>query len=77
MKLLEMHAEYSNLLAEALAYKAIGADKSAWDRFYIFRDKIGKYEAEFEDVYDHGLAMNSLKNNVFSMLTNRPEAAYM
>ncbi len=60
MKLLLMHAEYANLLSEALAFKAMGADKSAWGKFYIFRDKIGKYEAAFEDVYDHGLAMNSL-----------------
>ena len=77
MRILQMHAEYANLLSEALAYKALGADKSAWEKFFEFRDKIGKYEAEFADVYDHGLAMESLKNNVFNLNTNRPEAAYM
>ena len=77
MRVLKMHAEYANLFSEALAYKALGADKSAWEKFFEFRDKIGKYEAEFAGVYDHGLAMESLKNNVFSLNTNRPEAAYM
>ena len=77
MRVLKMHAEYANLFSEALAYKALGADKSAWGKFFEFRDKIGKYEAEFAGVYDHGLAMESLKNNVFSLNTNRPEAAYM
>ena len=77
IRLLEMHAEYANLFAEALAYKALGADKSAWEKYFEFRDKIGKREAEFALVYDHGLAMESLKNNVFNLNTNRPEAAYM
>lgn len=77
IRLLEMHAEYANLFSEALAFKALGADKSAWEKFFEFRDKIGKYEAEFAAVYDHMLAMNSLKNNVFNLNTNRPEAAYM
>lgn len=77
IRLLEMHAEYANLFAEALAYKALGADKSAWEKYFEFRDEIGKREAEFALVYDHGLAMESLKNNVFNLNTNRPEAAYM
>ena len=77
MRLLEKHAEYSNMLADALTYKAIGADKSAWEKFNHLVDAFGKYEAELQSVYDHGLAMNSLKNNVFTLKTNRPEAAYM
>ena len=77
IRLLEMHAEYAALLSEALAFKAIGADKSAWEKFYEFRDTIGKYEAEYQAVYDHGLAMNSLKNNVFAKLTALPEAPFM
>ena len=77
MKLLEMHAEYANLLAEALAFKAVGADKSAWEGYYNLRDTIGKYESEFESVYDHGLAMNSLKNNVFAKLTSLPESPFV
>ncbi|MBE6645310.1 MAG: DUF4838 domain-containing protein, partial [Ruminococcaceae bacterium] len=76
MKVLELHAEYANLLAEALAFKALGLDKSAWEKYYILRDTIGKYEAEFQGVYDHGLAMNSLKNNVFSLLTSLPESPF-
>jgi len=55
----------------------MGADKSAWEKFAIFRDTMGKFEAEYRGVYDHGLAMNSLKNNVFAKQTNLPEAAYM
>jgi len=77
IRLLEMHAKYANLLSEALAFKAMGADKSAWEKFAIFRDTMGKFEAEYRGVYDHGLAMNSLKNNVFAKQTNLPEAAYM
>lgn len=77
IRVLEMHAEYARLFSEALAFKALGADKSAWEKYFEFRDKVGKYEAEFGAVYDHGLAMESLKNNVFNLNTNRPEAAYM
>lgn len=76
-RLLEKHTEYCNLLADGLIYKANGADKSAWDRFHIFRDTFGKYEAELQSVYDHGLAMNSLKMNVFALQTNLPESVYM
>jgi len=77
VRLLEKHAEYANLFADALFYKAKGADKSAWERFNIFRDTFGKYEAEYQSVYDHGLAMNSLKMNVFALKTNLPESVYM
>ena len=77
IRVLEMHAEYARLFSEALAFKALGADKSAWEKYFEFRDKVGKYEAEFGAVYDHGLAMESLKNNVFNLNTSRPEAAYM
>ena len=77
VRLLEMHAEYCNLISDALMFKANGMDKSAWEKFDLFCNTIGKYEAEFQTVYDHGLAMNSLKNNVFSLKTNRPEAVYM
>ena len=77
VRVLEMHAEYCNLISDALMFKANGMDKSAWEKFDLFCNTIGKYEAEFQTVYDHGLAMNSLKNNVFSLKTNRPEAVYM
>lgn len=77
VRLLEMHAEYCKLFADAMMFKAKGMDQSAWEKFNLFRDTIGKYEAEYQGVYDHGLAMNSLKNNVFSLKTNRPESVYM
>jgi hypothetical protein len=77
VRLLEMHTEYCNLISDALMFKANGMDKSAWEKFNLFCNTMGKYEAEFQTVYDHGLAMNSLKNNVFSLKTNRPEAVYM
>jgi len=77
VRLLEMHAEYCNLFADAMMFKARGMDQSAWDKFNLFRDTVGKYEAEYQSVYDHGLAMNSLKNNVFSLKSNLPESVYM
>ena len=77
VRLLEMHAKYCKLFADAMMFKAKGMDQSAWEKFNIFRDTIGKYEAEYQGVYDHGLAMNSLKNNVFNLKTNLPESIYM
>ena len=77
VRLLEMHTKYCNLMADAMFYKVKGMDQSAWDRFNILRDTIGKYEAEFQAVYDHGLAMNSFKNNIFAKATSLPELAIM
>ena len=72
-----MHVEYCNLFADAMMFKARGMDQSAWDKFNIFCSTIGKCEYQFQLVYDHGLAMNSLKNNIFAKKTNLPELAYM
>ncbi len=77
VRLLEMHAEYCNLFADAMMFKARGMDQSAWDKFNVLCSTVGKYEYQFRLVYDHGLAMNSLKNNIFAKKTNLPELAYM
>ena len=77
VRLLEMHAEYCNLFADAMTFKARGMDQSAWEKFNILCSTIGKYEYEFRSVYDHGLAMNSLKNNVIAEKTSLPELAIM
>lgn len=66
VRLLEMHADYCDMLAEAFAEKCIGNDKAANELFQKFRIEMGRREAEFELVYDHLLLMGALYNIVFS-----------
>ena len=68
VRLLEKHAKFAKLLADALIPKALGNDDEA-DRLYkIMAQETGKYEAEFENCYDHGLAYYAL-DKVFGTRT--------
>ena len=61
VRLLELHARFCELLAEALIPKTMGNDAEADRLFEAMRDELGKQEIYFQNCYDHGLAMYSLK----------------
>ena len=56
VRLLELHAKYVELIAEALRHKALGDDKEYSRLIRVAADEIGREEARFEKYYDHALA---------------------
>ena len=52
VRLLEFHALYSEMLADALIEKAVGNDEAAAQLLRKMRDVVGKYELQFERYYD-------------------------
>ncbi|MBO5868548.1 MAG: DUF4838 domain-containing protein, partial [Oscillospiraceae bacterium] len=61
VRLLELHALFCDLLADALVEKAAGNDDKAMELFEVMKTEIGKYECYFQTCYDHGLAFYSLE----------------
>jgi len=59
VRLLEMHAEYVLLIADAFIKKALGEDEEAEELIWAAAEEIGKREIEFEPYYDHTLAFYS------------------
>ena len=72
VRLLEVHADMVDNLADALAEKCLGHDEKANELYDKMRVEIGKHEAEFELLYDHIIWAGSLKNVVFSKPTQEP-----
>ena len=66
VRLLEMHADFVDMLSDALAEKCVGNDDMAMEYYEKFRIEMGRREAEFGLVYDHLLLTNALYNVVFS-----------
>lgn len=69
VRLLEYHAEFANILAEAMIPKCLGDDEGARERFEVLIDKMGKNEEKIEMYYDHCLAINALKANIFDKVS--------
>jgi len=72
VRLLEMHAKYAELLADALIPKTKGDDDEADRLFKIMVDETGKDEVYFQTCYDHGLAIYSIKP-IFDQRTKNSE----
>ena len=70
VRLLEYHAEYTNILAEAMAYKCVGKDSAANAKIDELMDKMGAHEQKIETYYDHCLAINALKASIFRFNSN-------
>ena len=60
VRLLEHHADFADMLADALIAKACGNDGEATRLYNELRLNFGKREAAIEPYYDHGLAFISL-----------------
>lgn len=69
-RLLEYHAEYTKILAEAMAYKCVGKDKEADEKLRELTDKMGAHEEKIEMYYDHCLAINALQASIFKFNSN-------
>ena len=70
MRLLKLHAEYVQGLAQAMALKSLGKDAEAKDAALAFFAEFGKNEVAWERYYDHMLmvhAMNVIFNSKSSM----------
>ena len=72
VRILEKHAKYAKLLADALIKKAEGHDDEADALFAVIKEEMGKEELSIERWYDHSLAMTSL-NMLFSVRTKVTE----
>lgn len=66
VRILEMHADFVDMLSDALAEKCVGNDDGATECYEKFRVEMGKRECEFALVYDHLLHTGALFNVVFS-----------
>ncbi len=60
VRLLEMHARFAELFAQALIPKALGQDDEADEFFEVLKDEMGKKEIYFQSCYDHGLLFYDL-----------------
>ena len=69
VRLLEKHADYMELFADALISKAVGDDKKASDAYAVMRETMGRAELGIQTCYDHGLVFYAL-NRVFDTKTN-------
>ena len=70
VRLLEYHAEYANLLAEAMIPKCQGNDDLAKEKLDVITDRMGRHEQAIEMYYDHCLAINALKATIFNLVSN-------
>ena len=69
VRLLEMHADYADMLAEALREKALGNDDEALKIYQRMRIEMGKREIYFQTCYDHSLIFYSF-DPIFRSKTN-------
>ena len=74
IRLLEQHADYCDMLAAALAEKAMGNDAAASELYKALRLEFGRREARMEACFDHGLCIITL-NRIFDRKTNLSEPA--
>ncbi|MBE6597486.1 MAG: DUF4838 domain-containing protein [Ruminococcaceae bacterium] len=68
VRILERHAKFAELFADALIPKALGDDDRADELRYKMASEMGKEEAYMERCYDHGLAFYAI-NRIFSKKT--------
>ena len=68
VRLLELHALYCDMLADALILKCQGKDAEGKAALEEMKAECGKYEAYFQPIYDHYLACISL-DRIFNMVT--------
>ena len=66
VRLLELHADYADMLTDVFVAKAAGDDAEADVRYKTLMEEMGKREIYFETCYDHPLLFNS-----FSTVINK------
>jgi hypothetical protein len=76
VRLLEIHAIFAEMYAEALYFKCQGNDAKAYEKFQELRLEMGKHEAEFEGRYDFNLSITSLNQIFNSKVFRLPTAEF-
>ena len=76
VRLLEIHAIFAEMYAEALYFKCQGNDEKAYEKFRELRLEMGKHEAEFEGRYDFNLSITSLNQIFNSKVFRLPTAEF-
>ena len=66
VRLLELHADYADMLTDVFVAKAAGDDEEADKRYKILNDEMSRREVYFETCYDHALLFNA-----FSTVINK------
>ena len=77
MRVLYAYNELVRLLARAMIEKANGRDDAAKAVYNEMKSEIGKYEAEIEQYYDQGLALNAFRVIFEYTKSNLPQVDYM
>ncbi len=54
-RLLELHADYADMLSDVFIAKAAGDDEEGDRRYERMKEEMGRREVYFENCYDHGL----------------------
>ena len=70
LKLLKYHLTYVEMLAEAYAYKALGDDKTAREKYDTLVDTMAKAELDIQQYYDHGLCCKALATVFIKTVTH-------
>ena len=74
VRLLEVHADFTELYAKAFYYKCQGDDDRAIEEYEKLIDAMGRREAEFEGWYDFNLSVLSLKQIFVTRVSRLPTA---
>jgi hypothetical protein len=70
LKLLKYHLDYIEMLAEAYAYKALGDDTAAREKYDGLVDTMAKAELDIQQYYDHGLCCKALATVFIKTVTH-------
>jgi len=75
-RLLYRYAEWIDWMADIMLLKAQGRDFEAKALCAKFAEDFGKYEAEIERYYDHGLCSNQTANGLCSVSGKKPDIIF-
>ena len=72
-RIIRLHADYCQGLAEVLTEKCLGHSKVAEEKFRAFMDEFGKHDFELDRYFDFGLAADSIYKIVVAKTRNKLE----
>ena len=72
-RIIRLHADYCEGLAEVLTEKSLGHSKVAEEKFRKFMDEFGKHDLELDRYFDFGLAADSIYKIVVAKTRNKLE----
>ena len=72
-RIIRLHADYCQGLAEVLIHKANGRSKYATEVFHKFMEEFGKHDLELDRYFDFGLAADSIYKIVTAKVRNKLE----